>query len=187
MSDGAPDYVAQVTGWRAWVVEPRGPEARLVSVTRPTVWPVGAPLRADCPLTSILRPHPSEPHGAPPPHPGSTGCQCGIHAARSVALAAFYIELPSRAHDVVAIGRVALWGRVIEGEAGWRASFAYPEHLYLLSRQRSHLERVERLAWELTAYGVPIEILECPYLGATEALAQATPLATGSLPIPIAG
>lgn len=182
MSGQAPDYVAPVLGWRAWVVDASGAEARLMSLTRPTAWPVGAPLRAECPVASIVR--------REPPHPRcgvQYGFPCGIHAARSADAAAFYINLPSRAHDIVVIGRLALWGRVIEGERGWRTSCAYPEHLYLPCRQRSHLGRVEEAALDLTAYGIPIEILECPYLGVVDALACATPLAAGPLPVPVAG
>jgi hypothetical protein len=124
MSEKAPDYIAPVSGWRAWRVDVNGNDARLMSLTRPTPWPLGAPLRAECVLTSILRPHPWEARGAPPPHPVSTGCRCGIDAARNAEAAAFYIRLPARAHDLVAIGRVSLWDRVIEGETGWRASHA---------------------------------------------------------------
>ena len=33
---------------------------------------------------------------------------------------------------VSAVGTVALWGRVIEHERGWRAEFAYPDRLTLV-------------------------------------------------------
>jgi hypothetical protein len=69
------------------------------------------------------------------------------------------------------LGRVALWGTVVECERGWRASRAYPAHLYVPSPRRpalfvlTGLRRpalpAEEIALELAAYGVPVEIVEC--------------------------
>ena len=126
MSATAPDYSATVTGWRTWLVDDSGPEARLLSVVRPTGWPV-----AD-------------------------------------------------------IGLVALWGSVVEGEAGWRASAAYPEALYLPVRREEEREPCDRIAWDLSAYGVPIAVVDCAGRGLVDALRDVTPLAAGPLPVPIA-
>jgi hypothetical protein len=34
---------------------------------------------------------------------------------------------------VLVVGQIALWGRCIEHERGWRASHAYPHHLYVFA------------------------------------------------------
>jgi hypothetical protein len=60
------------------------------------------------------------------------------------------------------IGRVSLWGSIVECEDGWRASHAYPERLYVPLRSESDNGRDARaIAHELTAYGVPVELLDC--------------------------
>jgi hypothetical protein len=61
------------------------------------------------------------------------------------------------------IGRVSLWGSVVECQDGWRASRAYPERLYVPSLLEGHelAHGAKKIALELAAYGVPIEPLEC--------------------------
>lgn len=88
-------------------------------------------------------------------------CSCGIYATSDPELAAEYLYLYSEVHQphVVyrAVGLVSLWGSVVEGESGWRASHAYPKRLFLpLSRRR---EDVERIRDGLADYGVPVDIL----------------------------
>jgi hypothetical protein len=170
----APDYAAPVTGWRTWLIDAGGGEARLRSVVRPTPWPVGEALVAECPgVTFAHRP------------PGAT-CRCGIHAARAVEEAAFHAELPSRAREPLAIGLVALWGGVVEGDAGWRAEAAYPEALHLPLRRPVDRERLEAIAWDLTAYGVPVAMLDCAGRGVAEALRATTAAARAPLPRAVA-
>jgi len=130
----APDYAAPLIGWRAWAaVEEKG-AIMLRSVMFETRWPPRERLEAACVnwprsglLARLLR---IEPHEAP-----DEGCECGIYATHAADLALPYLDrsvfLP-RARSAL-IGRVALWGRVIECERGWRGAFAYPTHLYLLS------------------------------------------------------
>jgi hypothetical protein len=57
------------------------------------------------------------------------GCRCGVYASDS--LAVVHRERPAWPPAPV-IGRVALWGRTIEHERGWRSRFAYPERLRLV-------------------------------------------------------
>lgn len=165
MTAATPDYVTPVTGWRSWLVVPGDGEARLasVSVGHEALWPIGEPLRASCRATGVLA------HPSPWRH-----CRCGIHAARTPVEAAFYVELPQRARTVMAIGLVSLWGSVIEAEGGWRVSRAYPERLYLPCRQPSDEARLWAIAADLVdAYGVPAEVLHCPYGGVVGTLAPA--------------
>jgi hypothetical protein len=57
-----------------------------------------------------------------------------------------------------AVGRVALWGVVIECERGWRASYAYPARLYVPTRSTARRPRLSprEVADGLAAYGVPV-------------------------------
>jgi hypothetical protein len=62
------------------------------------------------------------------------------------------------------IGRVALWGDVVEGPFGWRASHAYPVELFvpvpLLAgiglRRRAYIDDT---LLALEAYRVPVELV----------------------------
>src|SRR5262249_60225892 len=96
-------------------------------------------------------------HGAP-----VSRCSCGIYATSDPELAAESLYLYSEVHQphVVyrAVGLVSLWGSVVEGECGWRASRAYPKRLFLPPSQRP--EDVERIRDGLADYGVPVEILD---------------------------
>jgi hypothetical protein len=174
MTARAPDYAAPLIGWRTWLIDGGGPEARLRSVVSPTAWPVGEPLIARCPGVTFAH------------LPPATGCRCGVHAARDVTGAAFHAELPSRAREPLAIGLVALWGLVIEAESGWRGSAAYPSVLYVPLRRSAERESCERLAWDLSAYGVPVGVIDCTRRGIVAALRAVTPAARRPLPLPLA-
>jgi hypothetical protein len=79
------------------------------------VWEPGRPLAARC----------EHGHSAP-----DLDCACGIYAARDPAEARRYLVGRDEA-DVIGrvLGQVFLWGRVVEGEHGWRAERAYPAAL----------------------------------------------------------
>jgi hypothetical protein len=170
----APDYVAPVSGWRTWRIDESGPEARLASLIRTAAWPVAEPMVAACPWVGFAH---------PPPGPA---CRCGVHASRDAAEAAFHADLPSRVHERLAVGLAALWGRVVEGEAGWRGSHAYPETLYVILRRSEDRERCAETAWDLTAYGVPTGVLDCTGRAVLEALRATTAAARLLRPLPIA-
>jgi hypothetical protein len=89
-------------------------------------------------------------------------CNCGIHAAKSPELAAEYLYLYSTVHQpgvlARAIGLVSLWGGVVEGDNGWRASYAYPKKLFL-PKPEGH-DDAEALRAGLAEYGVPIDFVE---------------------------
>ncbi len=105
-----------LVGWRVWRVV--GDTLR--AAVWATEWPAQTRFEADC-LDLRPAPHPS-------PH---RGCECGVYAFKQREDA----ELLAREkvdNDVLAIGRVSLWGRVIETERGFRAQRAYPYDLQLL-------------------------------------------------------
>jgi hypothetical protein len=159
----APDYAAALVGWRSWAAVEDKSGLVLRSVVYESRWPPGERLVAACHhqpgsrlLARLLR---LEPHEAP-----DEGCQCGIYAACAPDLALPYLGrlgLVRRAKSAL-IGRVALWGRVIECERGWRGAFAYPTHLYVLRARASRRERPDarELACRLAVYRVPVQVVE---------------------------
>jgi hypothetical protein len=51
-------------------------------------------------------------------------------------------------------------GTVVEGSRGWRASRAYPKHIYVsMSAHEAQLIDGDQLAWALSIYDVPIELI----------------------------
>jgi hypothetical protein len=90
-------------------------DGRLQSVLHDDVWEPGRPLAAACP------------HGHAAP---LLECACGIYAAREPEGAVVYLTGRDEAGVVRRVlGRVSLWGAVIEHEDGWRGEFAYPAQL----------------------------------------------------------
>src|SRR5204862_488512 len=80
-------------------------------------------------------------------HQGSGGFR-GFHAARGPVDALSYARGRDEPGTVCRIlGEVVLWGHVVETEAGWRASHAYPARLYVPDAE---------IAAALAAYSVPV-------------------------------
>ena len=135
---------------------------RLRSVVFDTVWPTETELTAGCNrlwtrVRSRLAWRSDPVHDVP-----VSRCSCGIYATSDPELAAEYLYLYSEVHQphVVyrAVGLVSLWGSVVEGESGWRASHAYPKQLFLPpSRRRRDVEVIRD---GLADYGVPVDILD---------------------------
>ncbi len=101
--------------WRAWTLAGTrtGDDVRLRPIAgdgRP--WPPRAPAWAACAR--------HRGHAVPDPW-----CTCGLHAVPGP-------DALRRTRDPAVLGTVALWGRVIEHDAGWRAAFAYPQRLRLI-------------------------------------------------------
>lgn len=133
----APDTSAVVVGWRCWDV---GDSGTLVSPLVTEVWPERLALVARCagPFDGICVPLERLPHVVPYLY-----CECGLYARR---------ELPDGyARPGGMLGCVALWGRVIEGENGWRAERGYPLVLFAAPSIADDVR--ERIA---DAYGVPV-------------------------------
>jgi hypothetical protein len=146
----APDFFEPVLGWRVWRVEKIRRRRLLVSLNEDVAWAPGVALRARCGR---------DPRGRLPAHrPPHEECGCGVHA---LSLDAIDWELlAATSSSPLAIGRVSLWGTVVEGPWGWRAALAYPERLFVPGRGRRGRHRARRLASALTAYRVPVGWLE---------------------------
>lgn len=166
----APDFVEPITAWRVWRVVEQAGELLLASVVKRTVWRPGEPLVAECldhrPFVDWVRRRPV--HEAP-----QERCECGIYAA-TLDYASRYLNdaLPDALTRVV--GRVALWGTVVECEHGYRASHAYPVELFVpADPARGWKLDLRAIVAGLRRYGVPTELLDTDRRGAP-ALLEAT-------------
>lgn len=159
-----PDYAEPVEAWRVWRVSMRQGRVVLQSLFAGAIWEPVVPLVASCSggRRSRWAPWRKRPHDHAAPE---LDCRCGIYGVRSVAAARSYLETPPLlCRDDRVIGRVALWGDVVEGSSGWRASHAYPIELFLPApaagrsgpRQRAY---VDEILLALEAYGVPVDLV----------------------------
>jgi hypothetical protein len=162
--DSIPDLVEPIEAWRVWRVSVRQSRVVLTSVFTNAVWEPAVPLAALCsmghrPLSRPWRVEPND-HGAP-----DLDCRCGIYGVPSVAAARSYLERPPvLCRDERVIGRVALWGTVIEGQSGWRASHAYPIELFIpapavMQRGLRRRAYADEILFALEEYRVPVDLV----------------------------
>jgi hypothetical protein len=104
-----------ILAWRTWTLvgSRDGSDVRLAPIAGDgNPWPPMRPAAASCTRhRSHVRPE--------------LECTCGLHA----------VESPNelrRTRDPAVLGTVALWGRIVEHEHGYRAALAYPQRLRLL-------------------------------------------------------
>ena len=134
MSAGDPQE--PVVGWRIWRVTGGGLRATVWD----TLWPARERFDARCRRGSAAywADEPPAGHRAPDP-----GCDCGVYAFKrredAEQLAREKVD-----GDVIAVGRVSLWGRVIETELGFRAERAYPYDLVLLGGSDELARRIRQ-------------------------------------------
>lgn len=104
-----------IVAWRAWALTGRrdGTDVLLRPVAKRTrTWKPREIVEASCRSFRW--------HEAP-----DVSCTCGLHGTHG-------IEVLRKTRCPAVLGRVALWGRVIEHEHGFRARFAYPQRLRLI-------------------------------------------------------
>lgn len=161
-ADPIPDLAEPVEAWRVWRVSRRQGRVVLQSLFVGSVWEPGVPFSASCSggHRSRWRPWRKErnDHEAP-----DLDCDCGVYGVHSVVAARSYLERPPLlCRDDRVIGRVALWGDVVEGPCGWRASQAYPIDLFVPvvahSGFRNHAY-VDEILSALEAYEVPVDVI----------------------------
>lgn len=166
----APDVAGTVEAWRIWRVVVRGGRFNLMSVLQPTVWPVGEPLLAECrrARAAFAWLRREQRHEAP-----AQRCECGIYGTNLEQIRQYVMPAPAGSSTPRVLGRVSLWGTVVECERGFRASHAYPERIYVpedaSSRRRSSCEE---LVEGLKGYEVDVELLPARCIDAPEALAK---------------
>lgn len=105
----------RVVGHRFWRVFHANSRFVLSAAMSVNHWPPREPMQAVCGW--------AQPHVVP-----TVSCHCGIHALKRPAdLKEIPIGIESMPGTVCVVsGTVALWGRVIEHEYGYRAEKAYP-------------------------------------------------------------
>ncbi len=104
-----------VSAWRAWALTGRRDGTGLLLrpvAKRAKTWRPREVVEASC-RTSRL-------HEAPEPT-----CTCGLHGTHD-------LEILRKTRCPAVLGRVSLWGRVVEHEHGFRAQYAYPQRLRLI-------------------------------------------------------
>lgn len=115
-----PDLMEPVEGWRSWCLRTEWGMPVLESVTQQGhFWQPRAVMEAEC-LKGREHPTPS------------IKCSCGLYAAKTLEhlLGMHYSDYDGEQRFHV-IGRVKFWGTVIEGTQGWRATFGYPDELFV--------------------------------------------------------
>jgi hypothetical protein len=159
----APDAIEPAVGWRIWDVVELDGELRLCSLAFWSIWLPGREATATCRRSWVEGPGVLAPHAAP-----AERCTCGIYGTRTAAHTLAYARGVGRRGDTVhrVVGRVSLWGRVVEADAGWRASHAYPASLYVPAARRKRLLGnrsalpVDEIAIRLESYRVPVELVD---------------------------
>lgn len=143
-----PDYIEPVVGWRVWRVARDRERLVLLSGVFDDLWEPGCEAVAFCKR--------GRRHRAPVKR-----CSCGVYALREPAgLARYLVGRDDR--DVVhrVIGLVALWGRVVEADGGWRAERAYPTRIWVPLRRTNGAEApAMEVLLALERYGVELEPL----------------------------
>jgi len=122
-----------ITGWRAWKVKESG-----------LLWPLYGHMPFDVSQPAACRyPPPSPiPHRAP-----KSWCSCGYYAVKLAQDAVW----PGISGREIVVGRVAMWGTVIECEHGYRAERMAPLALYADREWHDRLRdthKVDVYAWD---------------------------------------
>jgi hypothetical protein len=131
-----------LVGWRCWFVLPHELLLRPI-YKRGLVWRPREPLQAVCP---------DDLHEVP-----ADGCKCGVWTVCHPMLLdeIGWTTAPpddrSPLPGVMVVGEVSLWGNIVQHERGWRASCAYPRHLYVFTDDPMIAETLRE------RYGVPVE------------------------------
>ena len=139
VTETMPERVDPITAWRAWKVfndSNNGGGWKLKAIGSTGTWEPRQAMTAVCNKNK-------ESHPAP-----GYGCECGIWSFTTLE------ELTpalSGYGDIKVIGKVSIWGRVVECEKGFRSSHAYPTELWLLDNSLEQLGHV---------YGVPVRTIE---------------------------
>jgi hypothetical protein len=174
-AQAAPDFASPIVGWRMWSITAARGRHRLCSPLFRVVWPPTTELRAVC----DARGHwpwrrRRQDHVVP-----VARCGCGLHAMAAPGYLSAYI-LPPASSQIVrrAIGRVSLWGRVVEGSCGWRAEAAFPAEIWLPQADSAGhgIDDVDAIAMDLADYGVRVHV--CDAMTPRRVLAMLSTVAT---------
>ena len=155
----------RVVAWRFWDLTEADDRVLLQSPFRRVAWPVGEPLRAACLGVELPGSTGRRAHQAP-----GESCRCGVYGSTYRELRLYLRANIGRGAPACVLGRVVLFGHIVQDEPGWRASHAYPETLLVPTFTRGAFAVAE----SLEAYGVRVSVLDAGETFA--ALNSATPL-----------
>lgn len=150
-------FFEPLLGWRTWRVERHS----LYSLNWDTPWPAQQRLEGGCGFGS------QAPGGFSMHEVPFRSCHCGIYAfktrAQAESLARRVLDLSwdiLTDEEAVAIGRISIWGRIIETERGYRAQYAYPYDVIVLGGTERKVQEIrEFYAADVSFEEVPREWL----------------------------
>lgn len=143
-----------IRGWRAWTVVETASGIRLASPLYSQLWLPGEAAVATCKRADDPFARPIAEHEV-----DDSACACGFHAVRDPVDAFSYLRGRDEPRTVGRIlGEVVLWGQVLAGDTGWRATSAYPLRLYTADPE---------LAQALAPYGASVRSPACASASAT--------------------
>lgn len=132
-----PDRVSPSVGYRAWLLDSAGHlRSPQVPIDNKPCWVPLQPLEGVCDQTHEV--------------PGDS-CGCGIYAKTTLQGVRSHFWPASGS---MVLGEVALWGRTVEHEGGYRSQYAYPTHLFVAKDFPAHF--ATRLA---LTYDVSVEVM----------------------------
>lgn len=173
-----PDGVEPIVAWRSWQIaresEGNGIDVpkvkfRLASLMSLTLWPPMQAMTARCLAREFhigpggFNVFPTPPNAPLMPdlpihqHVPEEKCTCGIYALTPD----YPIPVIAGLTRGFVLGEVLLWGKILEGEKGYRAEYAYPKSLKVALGGLSPAEAAQTMS-DLEAYGVPLEVLVPP-------------------------
>jgi hypothetical protein len=120
---------------------------RLRSLTQADLWPPRRRLESTCGLDAGAAVHAAGP---------DPDCDCGVWALKMREHAFETLLGYAQSGRPLALGRISLWGRIVEGANGWRGQYAYPLDLELYGSD-------DATARDLAAdYGVAVVVAGWP-------------------------
>lgn len=165
-------YAEEIIGWRSWklvvnedatiatMAAADAPVYQLAAISAETVWPAYQPLQATCDkalaMWNGVVEYKEDSHVVP-----EWNCECGVHAykEKSAVKRKFVTYVKPIALPFPVFGQVSLWGsKIVVGETGYRAEFAYPRHLWLREWVHPSVDARAIIAAQLSkTYGVPCD------------------------------
>lgn len=153
-TDQLPMVPHYVVGYRGWViVEQADGRFALASVNDQYLWKYKQKFEAKCQGSGLSRHFNNmvSSHDVP-----DRNCTCGVYAFD----AKNFVKVDSAICAVM--GTVAMWGRVVHHKAGYRAQFAYPLSLTLISggaaTRQGRLKTADLTPEILSGYDIPVNV-----------------------------
>ncbi len=133
-----------VVAWRAWsMIKPN------FLCSPGTVWMPRQPLEACCSAEHRGSWQDSPRHLVSP----DAHCTCGIYSVKTEQELSNYFSIGLMKTGPPVVGRLKIWGKIVEHDAGYRSQFAYPAQLHVLAEEWKPFAPIIS-----DAYGVPVDV-----------------------------